>query len=716
MLFLAIEFTLPIKDNVLAFSIVLFIVLLSPIILRRFRIPSIIGLMIAGMFIGEHGLNLLERQGSISLLATIGLMYIMFLAGLEVDMQSFKEKKNRSISFGLLTFFIPFIFGFVGVYYFLNSLLPPEDVLKIPGAVLLAAMFSTNTLIAYPIIVRLGITKTEPVTITIGGTIITDTLVLLVFAVLTNLITGTFSTFFIIRLIGSLGLFSFAIFLGVPALSRWFFRNIEDERGSQYIFVLAVVFLAGFLAELSGVDAIIGAFMSGLALNRIIPHNSPLMSRIEFVGQALFIPFFLLSVGMVVNWRAFIEDQNIVLFSLGLIVIALFTKWAAAWITQQIFGYSGLERKLIFGLSSAHAAATIAIILTGYHLKILPEEALDATLPVIMVSCLVSSMVTDSAGRKYAVKSLESMVVASEEDERIMVPISNPNHIQNLIDLALFIKDPNSQSPIFPLSVVTQETKIREKITQTYKMLEKSTQHLKEINQKVQLITKVDVNVSDGIGRAVEENRINVLLMGWSSSGGASELLFGTVFDAVLHSVHQMIVVSKVRFPIQTFTSIHVAVPAHAELEIGFRKWIEVIVRIFKQTEPELNFYGTRQSLQFINHEFQSEKLKVAPKYVELTQWEDFTQISGSKPYSLIMVISSRNFGISYNDENHYLPNSLAKQYPNLNLMVIYPEQNDVKQEETTFFQMDNVPIIQIQNIAKLSSWRRRLSWITNKF
>lgn len=716
MIFLTIDWHLPIKDNVLAFSIVLFIILLSPIILKRFKIPSIIGLMLAGMCIGGHGLNLITREGSISLFATIGLMYIMFLAGLEVDLLSFKEKKSRSISFGLLTFSIPFIIGFFVVYYFLNALLPPEHQLKWSGAILLSSMFSTNTLVAYPIIVRLGITKSEPVTITIGGTIITDTLVLLVFAVLSNLVTGTLDAVFILRLILSLTLFTIAVFVGIPILSRWFFRNIEDERGSQYIFVLAVVFLSGFLAEIAGVEPIIGAFMAGLALNRLIPQASPLMSRIEFVGQSLFIPFFLLSVGMVVDWRVFIEEKNVILFSLGLIIIALLTKWLAAWLTQVIFGYSPLERKLIFGLSSAHAAATIAIILAGFNLKILPSEALDATLPVIMISCLVSSIVTEASGRKYAVLSLEKHTPATEVKERIMVPIANPDHIHNLIDLALFIKDPETDSPIYPLSVIMDEGKIHEKIQQTYKMLEKSVSHVAETKQRIQPITKVDMNVADGIFRAIQENRINTVLMGWSSSGGASELLFGTVFDAVLNKVHQMIIVSKVLFPLQTFRSVHVAVPGYAELEIGFQKWIELLYRMHRQTEIGITFYGQQNTLRYLNHYIQTRKWKMVPNFHEMKNCSEFLEVSARLTGDLYVVISSRNFGVSYNEDYQYLPNSLIKQNAYLGTIVIYPQQNDLAQEDSSLFQIDNMTLPQIQNFTKIRSWRLWIGRLMDKF
>ncbi|HEY4650687.1 MAG TPA: cation:proton antiporter, partial [Pontibacter sp.] len=279
---LLLKLTLPFEDPVMIFMMVLLIILVAPMILNRLRIPGIVGLIIAGVLVGPNGLNLLMRDASIILFGTVGILYIMFLAGLEVDMIDFKKNKNKSMVFGALTFLIPITVGTLVFYYIMGY--------EILSAILLSSMFSSHTLIAYPIASRLGLNKNEAVTITIGGTIITDTAVLLVLAVVAGSAEGNIDFFYWIKLAMSLSVFAAVVMFGFPYIARWFFRHIEGEKGAQFIFVLTMVFAAAFLAELAGVEAIIGAFLAGLALNTLIPHTSALMNRIEFVGNNVFIP------------------------------------------------------------------------------------------------------------------------------------------------------------------------------------------------------------------------------------------------------------------------------------------------------------------------------------------------------------------------------------------------------------------------------------------
>ena len=288
-------FELPLKSPVLVFSLILLIILLSPILMRKLNIPGIIGLIISGVIVGPHGLNLLAKNSAIELFSTIGLLYIMFIAGLELDLNEFKANKNKSLLFGFFTFTIPLAIGFPVVYYFLDY--------NFNASFLTASMFATHTLVAYPIVSRLGVSKNQAVAITVGGTILTDTAVLIILAVVMENSKGSLNQEFWIRLAISLAIFSVIMFLLIPRIAKWFFRKLESEKHSHYIFVLSVVFFAAFLAELAGIEAIIGAFVAGLALNKLIPHSSALMNRIEFIGNSLFIPFFLISVGMLVDIR-----------------------------------------------------------------------------------------------------------------------------------------------------------------------------------------------------------------------------------------------------------------------------------------------------------------------------------------------------------------------------------------------------------------------------
>lgn len=356
---LGVDFSLPLKNPVLLFAMILFIILFAPLILNKLRIPHLIGLIIAGAVIGPNGLNLMERDMSIILFGTVGLLYIMFLAGLEIDLADFKKNSQKSLVFGLLTFLIPMGIGTAAGYYVLEF--------SMPTSILLASMFASHTLLAYPILGKFGVAKNRAVTITIGGTMITDTLALLVLAVIAGMQTGEINQEFWIRLGVSVVVFALVVMLLFPIIGRWFFKRFDDNI-SQYIFVLGMVFLGAFLAELAGIEAIIGAFLAGLALNRLIPHTSPLMNRIEFVGNALFIPFFLIGVGMLINYEAFIKDTETIIVAVVMTTVALFSKYIAAFFTQKIFKYTVDERRLIFGLSSAQAAATLAAVLVGYNI------------------------------------------------------------------------------------------------------------------------------------------------------------------------------------------------------------------------------------------------------------------------------------------------------------------------------------------------------------
>lgn len=398
---MAAHFRLPLTNPVLVFALMLFIILLSPILLKKINIPAVVGFIIAGIAINPHGFNLLEKNLAIDLFSTIGLLYIMFIAGIELDLNDFKEKKHKSIVFGMLTFSVPILIGFPVCYYLLNY--------SLTTSILTASMFATHTLVAYPIISKYRLAGNEAVAITVGGTILTDTTVLIILAVIMSSVKGHLDIFFAVKLIVSLSLFSAFEFLLVPRLAKWFFNQAESEKNAHYVFVLFVVFLSAFLAQLAGIEPIVGAFAAGLALNPLVPSSSKLMKQISFVGNALFIPFFLISVGMLVDLSVLFRGYRALTVAGALTAAALLGKWLSAWLTQKVYRYSGSQRRLIFGLSSSHAAATMAIILVGYKAGIVDDNILNGTIILILITCVVASFVTErasvsikTAGRKSA--------------------------------------------------------------------------------------------------------------------------------------------------------------------------------------------------------------------------------------------------------------------------------------------------------------------------
>lgn len=389
-------FKLPATNPVLIFAVILFIILLAPILMSKLKLPGIVGFIIAGIAIGPYGFNVLTKNSAIELFSTIGLLYIMFIAGIELDADEFKKKRHKSLVFGLLTFIIPISIGLPVCHYLLGY--------PILTTLLVSIMFATHTLVAYPIVNKYKVSQNEAVAIAVGGTVLTDTAVLIILAIITGAHTSGLTTAFWLHLIISLAIFIAIMFTIVPVVAKWFLSRLDAEKTSNYVFVLSVVFFSAFMAQLSGVEPIIGAFMAGLALNRLIPHTSVLMDRIEFVGNAIFIPFFLISVGMLVDLRVLFKGPEAITIALSLTAVALTGKWLAAFITQKIFGYTNTQQGLLFGLSSSHAAATLAIILVGYKLKMLDDNILNGTVILILITCVVASFATEQASKKLVNK------------------------------------------------------------------------------------------------------------------------------------------------------------------------------------------------------------------------------------------------------------------------------------------------------------------------
>ncbi len=682
-----LDLSLPMKDPVVIFLIILAITLLSPLILGRLRIPGIIGMIIAGVLLGPHGFGVLSNDASISLFGKVGLLYIMFLAGLEVDMNDFKRSKNKSLTFGAATFIIPITIGTLVTYYFLG--------LEFAGALLLASMFSSHTLVSYPIVGRLGINRNEIVTVAIGGTIVTDTLVLLVLAVVSNSAKGNLDAMFWVKLIGSLAVFVFIMVWIVPRVTQWFFRNQAGQGGSQYLFVLGVVFLAAFLAELAGVEAIIGAFLAGLALNRLIPHTSPLMNRIEFVGNNLFIPFFLIGVGMIVDVTVIIKDLDALKFAGTLVIVAISTKWMAAFVTQKIFKYTSTERNLLFGLTSAHAAATLAIVLVGYNLilpdgsRMLSEAALNGTILVILVTCLVSSFVTESTGRKIALAQGQQLAATPEVPDRILIPVANPESVLPLLDLASMVRSPDSQEPIYALSVVLDDDEAKDRVMNNKRLLEKAEKHGASMDAKVEIVSRIDLSIASGVTRSLKELNISKMIMGWSPKLSARDRLFGTVLDKLLSGTSLMIMVCHITVPVATIGYINIILPPNAHLEPAKERWMRAIKHLAQQTGAKIRFRGDEKVLKGIEEVNLTTKPILDAEYHTTKKWDDFANEANNYGQNdLLIIVQSRQGFLSYNDHMDNVPGILIKSFQKKNFIVLYPEQQQVTETsdwENTF-------------------------------
>lgn len=705
---LLLDISLPLKDPIPIFALVLFIILLAPIILRKFRIPSIIGLILAGMAIGDHGFNIIEK-GSIDLFGKAGLLYIMFLAGLELDMAEFRKNRNRSLVFGAFTFFIPLALGYVVCTYWLHF--------NFMATLLVSSMFATHTLVAYPLASRLGVTKNEAVTVAVGGTIITDTAVLVILAIITGAEAGNLDAHFWMRLGVSLAVFAAIILWIFPMIGRWFFKKIKDEKTSHFIFVLALVFLSAFLAELAGVEGIIGAFLAGLALNQLIPHTSPLMNRIEFVGNALFIPFFLISVGMLVDLRVLLNGPDALIIAGSLTAMALASKWLAAFFTQLSFRYTATQRNVIFGLSCAHAAATIAVILIGFNMGIISENVLNGTVMLILVTCLVGSFVTENAGRKLAIVEAERKPETGGGPERILVPVSNPARMGAMLDLAVMIKDPQSQTPIYPLAVVQDNEDAKEKIPVTNKMMEATVIHAAATESQVQAITRIDLNVSDGIARAAKELMITDVVLGWTDKTSTTDRLFGSIFgttlDNVLQSVWETVYVCDFHHPLNTAKKMVLILPRNTEYEIGFLHYLQKMLMLCKQVGARLLICAHSKTKAAVEAYVQQSKMSVELGFRELEEAEDFLVLSREiSRDDLLVVTSARKGTLSYSPYLESIPAKLHRHFKDQNIILLFPEQTEIDFIEAGM-QPEDLTLAPIQeqlaNLSKLGRAMKRI-------
>jgi Kef-type K+ transport system membrane component KefB len=706
------KFQTPFTDSVLILLILFVVVFSAPKILKRVRIPGIVGFILAGVCLGPHGFNIISDSTGVQMFSKFGLLYIMFLVGLEIDLLEFKKNQSKSIVFGILTFIIPLSVGFLVTYY----------ILKLPflGALLLSSMFSTHTLVSFPIATKLGITKNRIMSTVIGGTIITDTAVLLLLAVITRIFAGSLTLEFWIGLTGMMFIFISVMFFFVPRVSRWFFKHLEGDGSSQFLYLLIVLLGSAFLSELSGIEPMIGAFIAGLVLNSLIPPSSVLMNRTIFIGNTLFIPIFLISVGMLVDLNVLFNGYNALMIAGILVVTAEVTKYIAAYITQKLFGYNRLERNVMFGLSSSHAAATIALILVGYNMGILDVDILNGTVLVILVSCLFSGFVTENAGRKLALIESKRHIPVEIKKQRILVPIANPEYAESLINFATLVQDKRSSEPIYPLNVVVgnpdeevSQDELREKISQ----LEKTTSLHTSEQTLFRLVTRIDLNVANGINRAIKELMISEIVMGWNGQLTTARNLFGSVLENILPKNNQMIFVIKINHDYSYYKRLIVIVPPNAEAEPGYKNWVQRITRISHELSVKMLIFSSGNTLNQMKQEIQHRNGQVA--FVTFNDYENLNELNAHVGiHDLIFWVSAREGSISFQNYLAVLPRQLSKNFKKNSFVILYPEQHAYRHQSSTL-RLDGLtqsPIKEnIERISKLGKNVKKAMKIKSK-
>ena len=664
----------PITSPTMIFFVVLCIILFAPIIMGKLRIPHIVGMVLAGVAVGPHGLNILAKDDSFDLFGHVGLYYIMFLAGLEMNMANFMKNRVRTFTHGIMAFVIPMAMGFI-----INRAVLEYNVMT---SILLASMYASHTILTYPIVMRYGLTRQRSVTIAVGATAVTDTLTLLVLAIVGGLFKGQITGGFWLMLFLKIAAVFFVIFFFFPRVARYFFHRYEDNV-AQFIFVLAMTFLGAWLMELIGMEGLLGAFLTGLVLNRYVPNVSPLMTHLEFVGNAIFIPYFLIGVGMLVNVSLLFGGWDTLQVAAVMILVALTSKWIASLFTQKIFGMRGVERELIYGLSNAQAGATLAAVMVGYNLimpdggRLLNDDVLNGTVILILVTCVFSSFMTERASKQIA---LENQASAPEEessdDEKIMINIKHAETAETLVGLAILMRNRLLNRGMVALNVVYDDSNRLKYQEKGRRLLEHVTKVANYANVGVQTQVRIATNIINGIKHAFKEFNASEMIIGMHNNDDSAKKFWGEFIPGLFNGLNRQITIVRCLRPLNTLRRIQVAVPSRAEFEPGFYRWLERLARMAENLDCRIQFHAKRETLSLINQYMQNRHPNVRAEYTFMAHWIDIAKLGdGVADDHLFVVITARKGTISYKSALDRLPEELTKYFSGKSLMIIFPDQ-----------------------------------------
>lgn len=652
------------------FLAVLLIILIAPILLNKLKIPHIVGLIAAGVVVGPYGLNLLARDMSFEVFGQVGILYLMFLAGVEIDMYHLRKNLRKGVVFGLYTFLIPLALGAVAAGVLLG--------LEPLTAVLMASMFAAHTLIAYPIVSRFGLTRQPAVVIAIAGTIFTVLGSLIVLAAVVGVCrTGEFRISAILRLLGSLVVYCVALTYLYPRITRWFFKHWNDNI-LQYIYVIAMMFIAAQLALWAGIEGVFGAFFAGIVLNRYIPAKSPLMSRIEFVGNALFIPYFLIGVGMLINIGVVLRGWS-TLYAAGVMTaVAMACKWLAAFATQRTYRMRSVDRSMLYQLSNAHTAVALAVVTIGYGMGLFDEVILNGTVIMILITCTVSSMGTARAASRMKILALSDDAVATGQAKRrhrqnVLIPIANPMTAPELVDLALLMRG-TAEGEVYGLHVRNDNSASSRAVGRN--SLDIAEQVASSVDVRLVPLDRYDLNFVTGVINTIEERDIDRVIIGLHRRLNVIDSFFGDKLTNLLRATNKMVVITRCFIPINTMTRIVVAVPQSAQYETGFSEWVTALGNLTAQLGCRMIvccYESTRKAFQAVIH---SRRFDIRCEYRLIEQWDDFILLANKiMDDDLFVVINARRASVSHTGDLDTLPTFLQRYFAQNNLIVIYPEQ-----------------------------------------
>ena len=662
---------LPFTGPIEIFLLVLLIILVCPILFRRIGIPQLVGLIIAGIIVGPYGFDLLARDASFEIFGQVGILYIMFMAAVEINMFHLKKNLGKGVLFGLITFAIPTLFGIFGSKLAFGT--------TWSTCTLISTMYAAHTLISYPIVSRFGLQNSKAAVIAVCSTIVTVLLALLVLAgVVDAADAGGFHFSRFINLLWLMLVYAAGMGLFIHYFTKYFFRKINDQI-NQFIYVLSIVFLSSLLARIIGLEAILGAFYAGLVLNQFIPERSGLMGRIKFVGNAIFIPYFLIGVGMLINVHVIFKSWNVGWVALNMVVVAMVAKWLAAFISSKIFKLGNSGRRLMFGLTSGKAAATIAAALIGFQHGLLTEDMLNGAVLMILVSCIVASVFTQTAAKKLRMELTEAEFKKDKEMlpgeySRQLVAVSNPVTAENLMKLTLLMRHKNNRNPVTAVFIRNNDDARR--VQSGRNSLEIAVSAAQAVDIEVKDIERYDINVVAGLTNEAKQNQATDIIIGLHRKSNIVDSFFGSMTEQLLISTSKMVFISRCFISVDTLARLFILVPDKAEYETGFQSWVERVGNLASQLAAKAIFITNATTATFIRNIIISEGYAIRHEYKILNTWDDLILHTGNlNDDDVFIIIGARKGSVSHTSDLESLPNYLQKNHSHNNLVLIYPEQ-----------------------------------------
>ena len=677
----------PITDPTLIFFVVMLIILFAPIVMGKLRIPHIIGMVLAGVAVGQYGLNILVRDDSFELFGKVGLYYIMFLASLEMDIEGVRRNKGRFGVFGLLTFAVPSIMTYVACITMLHY--------SVLASLLLGCIMASNTLIAYPIVGRYGLQRKPSVTLSVGSSMISLLMALVSLAAIVAAYGGNTGVMFWLLFVGKFVGYCVLMALLIPRLARWFLRRYSDAV-MQFIFVMSMLFMSAALSEAVGLEGIFGAFVAGLILNRFIPHVSPLMNRIEFIGNALFIPYFLIGVGMLINLRLLFAGGGIVGVVIMIVVFGTVGKAVAAYLAGWLFRLPVSSGNMMFGLTSAHAAGAIAMLMVGMKMEVEPgvplvtDDMLNGVVIMILFTCIISTIVTERAAQQITLrdKEMPEDSTANESEEKVLIPMRYPEYAQRLVNLAMMMRSPKNTTQMVGLNVVYDDDDMPRKQEQGQRLLERMTQYAAAADIHMQTQVRVAANIANGIRHAYKEFRATEILIGMHMHPEVSQKFWGEFHQSLFNGLNSQIIMARLTQPLATIRRIQVAVPSRAQFEPGFYRWLERLCRLGCNLECHTEFFGREDVLPLIENYVLSRHHDMRVSYTRMAHWAEMPSLAASiSADNLFVVVTARKGTVSYKNALEFLPDEITRHFSGSNIMIIFPDQHGDAMDEMTFAQ-----------------------------